>query len=259
MLLRQRSGRAMMLALSLSLVFLSSLAESTSGLWSNTTNPSLKSPVSLSETSHRTPFSETATSQNAMSLGDFVAAGLGMSRAISTSHGTQASQVAPESDGSTLTTSSSSAEVTAPRSGNYTLSFTGNCWEQWSAYWSANSSASDAWTRPTQMATSTWTNDVWTYWESTTTSYETTTVTVKNGAFAQATYTTVTQLPPRTMVVSSSIYSTMTGTMTRDVGTRIDLFGNGTLAQPTCVLPSFIPECQSSWEDWVSGKYASRT
>lgn len=182
-----------------------------------------------------------------------------MSRASSTSDGVTASQVASESDESTLTTSSSSAEVTAPRSGNYTLSFTGNCWQQWSAYWSANSSASSAWTRYTQMATSTFTAPVWTFWDMTTTSSETTTVTVKNGAFAQTTFTTVTQLPPITKAVSSSIYSSRVGTMTRDIGTRIDLFGNGTLIKPTCVLPSFVSDCQTSWDDWVSGKYAPRT
>lgn len=254
------SHRALMLVVSLSLVFLPSLAESTSGLWSNTTSISLKDPASQSESSapgsRQTSAIDTTTERD---VGDFVAAGFGMSRASRTSDGVTASQVASASDESTLTTSSSSAEVTAPRPGNYTLSFTGNCWQQWSAYWSANSSASSAWTYQTQMATSTFTAPMWTFEDTTTTSFETTTVTVKNGAFAQTTFTTVTQLPPIVKVVSSSIYSSRVGTMTRDIGTRIDLFGNGTLVKPTCVLPTFVPDCQTSWDDWVSGKYASRT
>jgi hypothetical protein len=81
-------------------------------------------------------------------------------------------------------------------------------------------------------------------------------VTVNNGAFAQTTFTTVTETSVEYMPLTSSPTSTIEKVFTWNNGYITSLF-NGTIAQPTCVLPTLVAECQSSWETWVSQKYES--
>ncbi|KAL1585181.1 hypothetical protein WHR41_06517 [Cladosporium halotolerans] len=147
------SIRAVLLVFAL--IFCSSIgnAELNGTLWSNTTtnlSAGTSGKADVSDFSSKLLTTSTKTSSDG--LGAFVAAGMGMSRSASKT--TETSSLAESlrtntTAQATATTSSSSASAlitTPPISGNYTLSFTGDCWQQWSAYWSANSSASRAWT-----------------------------------------------------------------------------------------------------------------
>lgn len=82
-------------------------------------------------------------------------------------------------------------------------------------------------------------------------------VTVMNGAFAQTTFTTVTETSISYVPLTSSPTNTRVDFFTYNNGYISRLFGNATIVKPTCVLPTHVPECQSSWENWVSQKYES--
>lgn len=235
-------------------------AESDGALWSNSTTSSSKH--TMSEPSTLSSISSSATSTTTSDdIGGFVAAGMGLTRSSSSStvSETTSSSTATGVDEDPLThADETSATATAPPKGNYTLSFTGDCWQQWSGYWAANSSASRAWTATSVLETQTYTITEYSY---SYTSYPvtgTTTVTVYNGAHPQATYTTVTQLSA-SYTATSKPTETRTTTYARDEWTSIDLFGNGTLVKPTCTLPSYVPECQDEWEDWIYHKYNTKT
>jgi hypothetical protein len=251
-----------MLAFVFTLLLSTSFAQHTDGLWANSSTPALSklSSSSVSTSSLLTVVQQSSSSDvktTSNNIGDFVAAGLGMTRSADTSL-TTSSSATTESDDTTLTstTSSATAIATQPSSGNYTLSFTGNCWEQWTSYWSASSSASSAVTRVSVPATNTFTLTIWSISASTERFSGTTTVTVKNGAFAQTTFTTFAETSNAYVVVTSSPTRTVVRTATYDNGTISSLF-HGTIVQPTCVLPTLMPECQSNWENWVSGKFES--
>lgn len=201
--------------------------------------------------------SGTTSTTSSDDIGGFVAAGMGMSRSSTASDTTSSSHSSITSDPISHP-DESAPTATAPPQGNYTLSFTsGDCWRQWSAYWAANTSAEDAWTAVSTDATKTYTVTEFSYSYTSSIVSGTTTVTVYNGAHPQDTYTTVTQLSA-SYTQTSKATETRTTTFVRDELTRIDYFGNGTLVAPTCTLPSYVPECQEQWEDWIYHKYEPR-
>lgn len=234
----------------------SAMAESSTALWSNRTISSSSNTVS--ESSTLSFISSTKSTTTSDDIGAFVAAGMGMTRTrTSTVTETISTSSTSSSTSDAFTQSDASAPaITAAPTGNYTLSFTGNCWQQWSSYWAANSSITGAFTYTTIPATNTYT--LTRYWYSFTSSAisESTTVTVYNGAHPQDTYTTFAAVSTW-ITGTSEPTATSTNTVTRLGGSRIDLFGNGTLIEPTCTLPSYVPECQEMWEDWIYHKYAS--
>lgn len=155
------------------------------------------------------------------------------------------------------TTSNRPSNGTTSAPGNYTLSFKGDCWEQWSQYWSANSSATKAYT--------------WSHYETSNvfgfTLYDdeemrkvysgTVTTTVYNGAHPQKTFTTVAGTSTSISILTKEPTETFSTTRTYEEKVSIDLFGNGTLIKPSCSLPAYVPACQSSWDDWMYYKYST--
>lgn len=224
-------------------------------------------------------------------VGDFIAAGMGMARStdgtlvesplsiilssstereestpvsasmsgpiITTPPTTIPSSTLDEEDTTTIFVTSRITRISIrPITKNHTISFAGNCWEQWSSYWSADSSASKAWTWIDTLTTaSTYTASVWAYSGSVKDLSGTTTVTVKYGAFVQSTYTTFTETSNTYEIFTSSLITTRLTTNTRIDGSLALCFVNATIVQPDCVLPSHVPECQSSWENWLSRNY----
>lgn len=121
--------------------------------------------------------------------------------------------------------------------------------EQWNSYWSANSSVSK-WVDTYYSKTDT--ISLWSYSRSTAKFSGTTTVTVKYGAFAQSTYTTLSETSESQVMLTSSLISKYVTTATYGTRWTSYLLGNATIVQPTCVLPKYVPECQSSWEAWLT-------
>lgn len=233
-------------------------AQDGGGLWANYSTATLSrqssssslTSVDLSTIQQSSTADPQTTSDD---VGDYIAAGMGMTRATDTSYKPNPS-IAADSNDSTLISSTKSANTSQTTSTNYTLSFAGDCWEQWTSYWSATSSASSAWTRISIPTTSTYVFTEWSASEITKHLFGTITVTVKNGAFAQTTFTTVTETSVEYVPLTSSPTSTIEKIFTWNEGYITSLF-NGTILTPACVLPTLVTECQSSWENWVSQKY----
>jgi len=136
------------------------------------------------------------------------------------------------------------------------LSFTGDCWDQWSSYWSADSSASFVWTQVSKQSTYTETQIFASYSYSTEYYSGTVTITVSNGAFAQTTFTTVTQLSRQEVTFTGPPTSTTVFTRTDSFSYNDLVSRTATFLEPACILPSRVPECQASWDAWYLGKHA---
>lgn len=142
-------------------------AQDGGGLWANSSTATLsRLSSSLSLTSVDLPTIQQASSSDPHTtsddVGDYIAAGLGMIQAKDTSYRAVPSTAADSNDSTLIQSiSTNSANTSQAMSGNYTLSFTGDCWEQWTSYWSATSSASSAWTRVSVLTTSTYIFTEW--------------------------------------------------------------------------------------------------
>lgn len=133
----------------------------------------------------------------------------------------------------------------------------GDCWQQWNQYWSAILSASKVKTWIDTSSTITVTNTLASVSEVSTKRFSgEVTVTDKNGVFAQTTFVTMIATS-QSFIGSSFSLETVTKTRTLDLGYQTNPFDTITIATPSCILPSRIQQCQSSWEDWVSGHLAS--
>lgn len=235
--------------------------------WANTTTVPLTpptptpsgSPVTMTD-AHFTSSRDTTAATN---IGDFVAIGFGMTRSTSVvpGNGPLSTTSSNTSEGfeSTLTSDKSAATVvtTGINLVDFAPSFTGDCWGQWTSYWSANSSASEAWTSIQIPVTSTYNQTIGSISDSIERYSGLTTVSAKNGVFAQTTFVTVMETSRKYIQVEVSPFITTVYTVTFDHGYVSKLFGNHTITPPSCVLPSQVPQCQSSWEEYVSAKHAS--
>jgi hypothetical protein len=142
---------------------------------------------------------------------------------------------------------------------SHTLTFSGDCWNQWSQYWSAEALPAEEITylstRPGGTETSF--NIEGDYLSTSTilSSYETT---VFNGRFPITTYTT---LAPKT------VYDWISGTPTTTVyftHTIISEFfevvtrPTPSLQSPLCILPSSVSQCQQSWDSYIGSQKEKR-
>lgn len=261
----RRATPSWALALSLCLFSTACMGDSTSGIWRNGTTRSLeehnsqsRSPSVLSTSSVSSP----AAKSN--DLGAFVAAGMGMTRSsdIDTTTITSASSMplrTADSGISSLSnaTSHSTSNGTTSALGNHTVSFTGDCWDQWSQYWSANHSATRAFTYSSFPTTTTFGFTLYSDETASTIYSGTVTTTVYNGAHPQKTFTTVVGTSTSISFITKEPTKTFSTTRTWDDQVSIDLSGNNTFLEPSCSLPSYVPACQSSWDDWVLHKYGT--
>jgi len=248
-----------------SLLTLTSCTQQTGGFWANSTASSISPPSSTSSSTwassatdslehHSSPNVGTTSSD----VGDFIAAGMGMIRSTvaATTETMSTNTLSTVDQERSITTSSTTTIMTgttSPIKGNYTISFTGDCWEQWGSYWTAVSSASHAQSWVSSAYTSTITGIRWDFSQSWERIPTTMTTTVMNGAFAQTTFVTVTET---TILAQFTEFSIGEYTQT-NIGykmERSDLF-HGIIIRPTCILPDYVPACQTSWENWVSGKH----
>jgi hypothetical protein len=205
-----------------------------------------------------------SSSSIAGGLGAFIAAGMGMTDStdtttpgeittmtVSTATARSNKSIAetPMTTRSTALTSNL-ANTSDPYSGYRNLSYTGECLDQWNSYWAASHSqgflmestllySTNVVTVLYTEYTSDWSSPDWTTWIRT--------ETIGNGAFVQATST----IAQRVSVARSwavSTYSTPSTSLTWSTS----FFDMHTIPTPACVLPDYVPACQSSWEAWIS-------
>jgi hypothetical protein len=257
------SDQFLVFLLTFSLAFLTTSAQHTGELYTNSTDQSVSISGSASETSVSAGIepstahpSTTTTSGN---VGDFIAAGMGLTRKTSDNI-VKESETTATSSGSeldkTMVTTTTALPATITTMGYQNLSFIGNCWEQWSSYWSANSSASFVWTQISSQTTYTQTYIFTSYSYSTEYYSGTVTETVSNGAFAQTTFTTVTEISREVMTFAGSPTSTTVFTRSDSFSYNDLVSRTATFLEPACILPSRVPECQASWDAWYLGKHA---
>lgn len=242
--------------------------------WAKSTATALPPPPSTSESTSAFPTQPSASSATTtpINVGDFIAAGFGLTRSadLVDDHETplitetlfltlsRSSTITIDGQENLPLSNASTADDPATLRGNrsYTLSFTGDCWQQWNQYWSAILSASEVKTWIDMSSTITITNTLASVSASTKRFSGEVTVTDKNGVFAQTTFVTIIATS-QSLIYSSFPLETVTETKTLDLGHQTDPFDTITIATPSCILPSRIPQCQSSWEDWISGNLAS--
>ncbi|GAB1727578.1 hypothetical protein NU195Hw_Modified_57t1 [Hortaea werneckii] len=205
----------------------------------------------------------------ATDVADYVAAGVGLQTGASQLESSAAATSVDLGWNSSITTASVPAKHSqtaftgsgAGNTGSYewsNVSFTGDCFAQWDAYWTASSSATEL-----SMVIATATQTIVrtpTYYS---TSYEelgpsswTRVVTQyadANNVFPIATYTTTRSDDGGTRRITEP---TSTGEPTTRVSTvefekNIPAY-SGTITSPACVLPSVVPQCQSRWDSWIA-------
>jgi hypothetical protein len=134
-----------------------------------------------------------------------------------------------------------------------TLNYSGDCWNQWNQYWSAEDLPADESTylsfRPGEVSTRTYIEGNYLSTSTFTSSYETT---VSNGRFPITTYTTtgpitdydvISGTPTTTWFATETIESVLSVIVTRPTLS---------LQSPSCILPSSVSQCQQSWDQWVT-------
>jgi hypothetical protein len=260
---------ACMLTLAISLGLVSSTSFS-----NGTFNSTLSTASDRASTSSERRYHESSTSQSSRSItsnlsvdgeiGAFIASGLGMTRTTdpsvigvtedSTSTATLSHSTNTTTQDLSTTLQPSLANVASNTSDAYSryrnMTFTGECWVQWNSFWTASTflASQDPYTWVDLDTTTTLQYTDYTVYDwSASTETKSTTMTVSNGAFAQATLTTVTKI----FIPASSPWSTYETTQTvYDVSKKA--FDVPSVTPPACLLPTSLPACQSSWESWIS-------
>lgn len=237
-------------------------------LWVNRTAVASTNHTLSSAGSHTVRTFSSSDRSHTKGLGDYVALGLGLASLEKTASSTPGSSIStlafPSSSivavtGATASlgqvasgamTAHGTHYLSASDEPQYNATRNGSCWAQWTAFWSSSASSSKV------LATWTQSPDTYTYYaylDSSSTALATTTITVSDGNFAVKTYvTTVTNTLYNDGLGSATTTETFRGSLTTGTITR-PAYGN--LHTPSCALPSFVPQCQSSWEFWASRQY----
>lgn len=136
---------------------------------------------------------------------------------------------------------------------NQSFTLSGDCWNQWSQFWSASSLVTQYEFYKHEFTT-TFTTTESSMWMVTSTFLSFYTTTVRGGQFPLTTYST---LAP---VTDFDWFGTPTTTWTTTKATydftQMDVRPNASLPIPSCVLPTSVPECQSSWDRYITHKTA---
>jgi hypothetical protein len=134
-----------------------------------------------------------------------------------------------------------------------TLKYSGDCWNQWNQYWSAEDLPAEVSTYWSSQRGTTWTStDIKGQYMSTSTILSSFETTVFNGRFPITTYTT---LAPETVFEWLSGPPTTTLFYTHTTDSMVFYTSTApavSLQSPACVLPSSVSQCQQSWDQWVT-------
>jgi len=136
------------------------------------------------------------------------------------------------------------------------------CWNQWTSLWSAEVYASTWYGDESGIPTATETHTT-TYSPQPGTTWTSSDIWTEISTIMQGAYAITTETIPRSYLetVSEPGQSATTATWTEtDVfySTMGSIPNASTLTQPPCVLPSYVPQCQSSWATYLSnyGNYS---
>lgn len=227
-----------------------------------------------------TPPPKASVYSSSTGLGDYIASGLGLST-LTAETTSSVSTFTSEPVASNASISGSSLPVVTAHSTNasssmrygnasiVSISATGlqhyngttnaslsQCWDQWSSYWSAESTPC-----VTISLSKTTSSDIGTYtvsWSST--PAETVTFSARTETYAPMdgpfTLPTTTQTIPASTNVQAGVPATDYTTIDTEIFTSwltsMHCHDTKTLVKPTCALPSIVPQCQSSWDAYVS-------
>jgi hypothetical protein len=136
---------------------------------------------------------------------------------------------------------------------NQSFTLSGDCWNQWSQFWSASSLVTE-YDFYTHEFTTTFTTTESSMWMVTSTFLSFYTTTVRGGQFPLTTYSTL--APVTDFDWFGTPITTWTTTKTTYELSQMDVRPNASLPVPTCVLSSSVPECQSSWDRYITHKTA---
>lgn len=132
---------------------------------------------------------------------------------------------------------------------NRSLTLSGDCWNQWSQYWSAQDWPTHRWTS-NSYTTETFTTTIVPASMYTSVFLSFYTTTVFGGRFPLTTYSTLAPVSEYEWSTGTPS-TTSTGTLTWNPGFSEGVMPSVSLPTPSCVLPSSMSECQRSWDDWV--------
>lgn len=132
---------------------------------------------------------------------------------------------------------------------NRSLTLSGDCWNQWSQYWSAQDWPVQWWTS-NSYTTETFTTTVVPVSMYTSVFLSFYTTTVFGGRFPLTTYSTTAPVSEYEWSTGTPS-TTSTGTLTWNPGFSEGEMPSASLPTPLCGLPSSVSQCQKSWDDWV--------
>jgi len=136
---------------------------------------------------------------------------------------------------------------------NQSFTLSGDCWNQWSQFWSASSLVTQYEFYKHEFTT-TFTTTESSMWMSTSTFLSFYTTTVRGGQFPLTTYSTL--APVTDFDWFGTPTTTWTTTKTTYDLTQMDVRPNASLPIPSCVLPTSVVQCQSSWDRYIKHKTA---
>ena len=131
---------------------------------------------------------------------------------------------------------------------NQSFTLSGDCWNQWSQFWSASSLVTQYGYYKHDFTT-TFTTTESSMWMVTSTVLSFYTTTDRGGQFPLTTYSTLAPVTDFGWFGTPTTTWTTTQTTWERVG--LDVRPNASLPVPSCVLPTLVPQCQSSWEGYV--------
>lgn len=134
---------------------------------------------------------------------------------------------------------------------NQSFTLSGDCWNQWSQFWSASSLVGQ-YAYYKHDFTTTFTTTESSMWMSTSTFLSFYTTTVRGGQFPITTYSTI--APVTDFDWFGTPTTTWTTTQTTYDLTRMDVMPNASLPIPSCVLPTLVSQCQNSWDRYITHK-----
>lgn len=132
----------------------------------------------------------------------------------------------------------------------YNTTQNGSCWDRWSAYWDSSASMTTGlatWTPSTIEVTE------FAQVDTSTVFHTTATVTASDGDFAVETYITTETTTSYNLTFGAPTSTLTIGRRLTSGITTMPAYSN--LPKPRCTLPSFVPQCQASWELWASRQY----
>lgn len=136
---------------------------------------------------------------------------------------------------------------------NQSFTLSGDCWNQWSQFWSASSLVAE-YDFYKHEYTTTFTTTESSMWMVTSTFLSFYTTTVRGGQFPLTTYSTL--APVTDFDWFGTPTTTWTTTQTTYDLTQMDVRPNASLPVPSCALPTLVSECQSSWDRYITHKTA---